>query len=42
MVRRPTGGRRDNTLKTQLAQIKFINEDINDTHRIAIRYVVVK
>jgi len=28
MVSRPTGGRRGNALKTQLAQVQFVDEDV--------------
>ena len=42
MIGGPTGHLRHNTRKAQRFQVEFVNEDIDDTHRIVFRHVVVQ
>ena len=42
VVSRPTGGGGIDALKPQLAEIQFVNEGIDDAHRIGLRNVVVE
>lgn len=42
MVSRSAGTGWSDTFKTQLAQVEFVDEDIDDTHRVGIGHVIVE
>ena len=41
MIGRPSGHLRRSAGKPQRPQVEFVNEDIDDPHRIVFRHVVV-
>ncbi|MCY1494706.1 hypothetical protein D9M68_285850 [compost metagenome] len=42
MVSGPTGFRGDDTFETQSAKVEFIDEHIDDPHRVSVRHVIIQ